>query len=70
MRTRGVACTKAKRSDVLKVNDKEKQPLQQEKFCVSGIEKRMPVMMDLIRFSSRNMSCVNGSEKLYNREVM
>lgn len=45
---------------MVKVNDKEKQRLQQAKFRVSGIEKRMPVMMDLIRFSSRNMSCVNG----------
>lgn len=60
MRTSCVGCTKAKRCDVVKVNDKEKQPLQQAKFRVSGIEKRMPLMMDLIRFSSRNMSCVNG----------
>lgn len=30
------------------VNDKGKQPLQQARVCMSSIEKRMPVMMDLI----------------------
>lgn len=60
MRTSYVGYTKAKRSDVAKVNDKGKQPLQQARFYVSDIEKRMPVMSDLIRFLGRNMSCVNG----------
>lgn len=50
MRASYVGCTKAKRNDVVKVNDKGKQPLQQARYCVSDKEKRMPVMMDLIRF--------------------
>lgn len=60
MRTSYVECTKAKRSDVVKVNDKGKQPLQQARYRVSDKEKRMPVMMDLIRFLGRSISCVNG----------
>lgn len=40
---------------MVKVNDKGKQPLQQARFCVLDIEKRMPVMMDLIRFLGRNI---------------
>lgn len=51
---------KAKRSDVVKVNDKGKQPLPQARLCVSSIEKRMPVMMDLTRAFARNTNCVNG----------
>lgn len=60
MRTGYVGCTKAKRSDVVKVNDKGKQSLQQARYCVSDKEKRIPVMMDLIRFLGKNMSCMNG----------
>lgn len=45
---------------MVKVNDKVKQPLQQARLCVSGIEKRMPIAMDLVRALARNTSCMNG----------
>ena len=76
MRTNYAGCAKgrdAKRSYMVKVNDKGKQPLQQgmiqARLCVSSTE-RMPVLMDLMRALARNMSCVNGQERLYHREVM